>query len=268
MSWGEVKKINSDLNVPLNHLIWLQDYKTFGEDGYVYRDKRILEELYRSPIASNDNHIYLEALDYFVNNDEAYIGKWLSNIYEFRNLDGLSNCKSLEQVISNDEYIDAISTSYLSNDFFSINKVAGYYASTQGLKRASQNNNIMTALESNASFKSAVLQNTDIQTIESAPVLNGDPIIVNNAYVISFCASFWMRWSNGWVKTRGKVSKIPHGSTDEVVISSRVEGTNVDVLSMNVNAFLKNLTINQPDAGDESHSVKHMVKYIPLDSVV
>lgn len=52
------------LNTPLNHIIWLNDYKTYGENSYVFKDKRILKELYASPIAANDNAIYDDAYSY------------------------------------------------------------------------------------------------------------------------------------------------------------------------------------------------------------
>lgn len=66
MSWGEIRKaVNSDLNVPLNHLIWLNDYKTYGEDSYVFARKDILHELYRDyRITINDKKIRKEAMLY------------------------------------------------------------------------------------------------------------------------------------------------------------------------------------------------------------
>lgn len=87
MSWSEVKKINSDLGAPLNHLIWLNDYKTYGENSYVFQDKRILKELYASPIAANDVQIFIEAANYnssYMTNEDLI--KWAKNRYATKDL--------------------------------------------------------------------------------------------------------------------------------------------------------------------------------------
>lgn len=82
------KKLNSQIaNVPLNHLIWLQDYKTYGEDSYVFRDKRILKELYASPIAANDVQIYKEAKNYNSSYmSDADLIRWGKNTYALKDL--------------------------------------------------------------------------------------------------------------------------------------------------------------------------------------
>lgn len=81
--WGLGKKLNSQIaDVPLNHLIWLNDYKTFGENSYVFQNKDMLHELYRSPIAANDLSIYNEAFAYnqSIMSKDDFI-KWYRNGY-------------------------------------------------------------------------------------------------------------------------------------------------------------------------------------------
>lgn len=79
--WALGKKLNSQIaDVPLNHLIWLNDYKTYGEASYVFNNKDILHELYRSPIAVNDKKISGEAIDYIVGTDQG-VGTAFSHIY-------------------------------------------------------------------------------------------------------------------------------------------------------------------------------------------
>lgn len=75
------------LNTPLNHIIWLNDYKTYGENSYVFKDKRILKELYASPIAANDAKIYEEAANYnrAYMSEEGFI-KWAKNRYELKDV--------------------------------------------------------------------------------------------------------------------------------------------------------------------------------------
>lgn len=49
MSWAEIKKaVNSDLNVPLNHLMWINDLATYGQNGYVAKNEKMIEELIKS----------------------------------------------------------------------------------------------------------------------------------------------------------------------------------------------------------------------------
>lgn len=59
------KGVNSNLDAPLNHLIWLNDYKTYGQDSYVFNDKDILHELYRNyPLCMSDGDLCAESFEY------------------------------------------------------------------------------------------------------------------------------------------------------------------------------------------------------------
>lgn len=81
--WALGKKLNSQIaNVPLNHLIWLQDYKTYGVDSYVFQNKDILHELYSSPIAANDSTVFDEAYSHnrSVMTKDNFVG-WYKNKY-------------------------------------------------------------------------------------------------------------------------------------------------------------------------------------------
>jgi hypothetical protein len=84
------KSINSDLHTPLNHTIWLNDYKTYGQDSYVYTHKDILHELYRDyGLSVNDEKTLYEALSYADSIGElgkAY-GCIFSETDDFRNID-------------------------------------------------------------------------------------------------------------------------------------------------------------------------------------
>ena len=42
MGWDEVKKVNSDMKVSLDMYQYLNDYKLWGKDSYVYQDKNKL----------------------------------------------------------------------------------------------------------------------------------------------------------------------------------------------------------------------------------
>ena len=122
--------VNSQaLNTPLNHIIWLNDYKTYGKDSYVFQNNGILEELYRSPISLYDNKINQEAFDYLYATYNSNIGSW------FANLNGgdkslLFESNTAEDVLSNlgldalytTEY-NIIVTLFKNNDDFMLNVV-------------------------------------------------------------------------------------------------------------------------------------------------
>lgn len=70
-SIGAIRKtVNTDaLITPNNHLAWVYDYKTYGEDSYVFNDKKKLYELYSDPyISLNDKAIAQEAIDFHIAN--------------------------------------------------------------------------------------------------------------------------------------------------------------------------------------------------------
>ena len=79
MSWALGKKLNSQIaNVPLNHLIWLNDYKTYGSDSYVSVDTDKYDELMRNyNLTMNDPLVMGEALEYAIANDE--FGRAIAN---------------------------------------------------------------------------------------------------------------------------------------------------------------------------------------------
>lgn len=106
--WALGKKLNSQIaDVPLNHLIWLNDYKTFGEDSYVFQDKDILHELYNSlQLSMNDKQIRAEAFDYIVSVNKR-VGLALGAIYGSGNIDW-SDYPTAESVIPLSETSDVL----------------------------------------------------------------------------------------------------------------------------------------------------------------
>lgn len=103
--WALGKKMNSQIaDVPLNHLIWLNDYKTYGEDSYVFQNKDILHELYASPIAANDRGIFSEALSWIIEQNEQ-VGSWLSKRYSIK-----ADLKSLETIEDVSSNLDAVTS--------------------------------------------------------------------------------------------------------------------------------------------------------------
>ena len=114
MSWSETKKINSDMKTPVNHLIWLMDYKAYGEDSYVFRNKDILYELYRDyPISLNDGKTATETIE-FVLEENKEVGKAVGSIYgmqdsidwnSIRTLDDFANNQDAASVVWDNQFL-------------------------------------------------------------------------------------------------------------------------------------------------------------------
>lgn len=91
--------INSTaLDTPLNHMIWLNDYKTYGEDSYVFQNKDILHELYRSPIVEFDEKIIEEVYSYFFNIGGTTFENWLKSTHAYKNLNEILSSKDFGAV--------------------------------------------------------------------------------------------------------------------------------------------------------------------------
>lgn len=88
------------------HAIWLNDYKTYGENSYVFQNKDILHTLYNSKIAINDNNIYREAFQYVVDSG-GHVGKFLKNAYGISDV-GFDNLPTLESIKNNELAMSAI----------------------------------------------------------------------------------------------------------------------------------------------------------------
>lgn len=117
--WAGIKKaINSDLSKPLNtlmgeydtrmrHMIWLNDYKTFGEDSYVFQNKDILHELYRDyELCMNDESIISEATDYA--NSIGEVGKAFAKCYGIEQSEALESSATFDDVFGNADVLSIL----------------------------------------------------------------------------------------------------------------------------------------------------------------
>ena len=101
--------INSDfMNVPLDKLLHLTDYKMYGEDSYVFQQKELLYELYECTYLSmNDKELSAEALDYLLKNNKN-IGEALSNVYSIERKDLLKSLRTMQAVVSSSTAMQAV----------------------------------------------------------------------------------------------------------------------------------------------------------------
>lgn len=89
------------LNTPLNHIIWLSDYKTYGKDSYVFQNKDILHELYENyTLSMNDKSVSEEAFNYAI--EKQKIGNAISCIYGVDQSFAWDSVRSVEDLVSNE----------------------------------------------------------------------------------------------------------------------------------------------------------------------
>ena len=108
MGWDEVKKINSDMKVPLDVYQYLNDYRLWGEDSYVYQDKSKLHKLYETTVVSmNDLELSGEALEHLTTANK-HIGKALGSVYGIGRKDTLSTLPAMSAVAASPTAMSAV----------------------------------------------------------------------------------------------------------------------------------------------------------------
>ena len=108
MGWDDAKKVNSDMKVSLDVYQYLNDYKLWGKDSYVYQDKNKLHKLYETVIVSmNDLKLNGEAFEYLTANNK-HIGKALSNVYDIEQKEELSTLTTMREVAASSTAMQAV----------------------------------------------------------------------------------------------------------------------------------------------------------------
>ena len=104
--------INSDfMNVPLDKLLHLMDYKMHGEDSYVFQQKELLHGLYECTYLSmNDRELVVEAFVYLIENNK-HIGKAFGDVYGIGRKDTLSTLSTMQAVAASSTAMQAVANS-------------------------------------------------------------------------------------------------------------------------------------------------------------
>lgn len=126
MNVPDVVMINSDVEAPVNHLLWLHDYKVYGESSYVWNDKEKLHELYASE-AVNDKAIYSEAFVWLNENMDGHMRAVLTGFAPFRTKEMYAK-EWLKDMISEDVFDANIWEDIFSRgfvDFFLMSNLYG-----------------------------------------------------------------------------------------------------------------------------------------------
>ena len=98
------------------HISWLTHYESMGKSSFVYNDKDILHELFSDyRMVMNDTNVNKEAFDYIISTG-SNVGEALSNIYGIGEVDLLKTLNTLDEVLSNDTAMSAISNDEIAKN--------------------------------------------------------------------------------------------------------------------------------------------------------
>lgn len=141
MSWGEVKKINSDLTTPLNVLMWINELKMYGSQSYVCKSLDMLTELSKYDIVIND--IVCKPLLVSAAHDNRFLGKFCKKLLKSENPE-FDTIETLNQFV----LVDSAITEVFSNE----NMAMLFHASTifQTMARAGSTAGIKTLYNNDA----------------------------------------------------------------------------------------------------------------------
>ena len=125
--------INSDfMNVPLDKLLHLMDYKIHGEDSYVFQQKELLHGLYECTYLSmNDRELVVEAFVYLIENNK-HIGKAFGDVYGIGRKDTLSTLSTMQAVAASSTAMQAV-----ANSSTAMQAVANSSTAIQALSKSS-----------------------------------------------------------------------------------------------------------------------------------
>lgn len=98
------------------HISWLTHYESMGKSSFVYNDKDILHELFSDyKMVMNDTNVNKEAFDYIISTG-SNVGEALSNIYGIGEVDLLKSLNTLDEVLSNETAMSAISNNEIATN--------------------------------------------------------------------------------------------------------------------------------------------------------
>ena len=171
MGWDEVKKINSDMKVPLDVYQYLNDYKLWGKESYVYQDKNKLHKLYETTVLSmNELKLNGEAFEYLTANNK-HIGKALSNVYDIEQKEELSTLTTMREVAASSTAMQAVTASSTAMQAVLASSTAmqAVLASSTAMQAVAASSTAMQAVLASSTAMQAVLaSSTAMQAVASS----------------------------------------------------------------------------------------------------
>ena len=152
--------INSDfMNVPLDKLLHLTDYKMYGEDSYVFQQKELLYELYECTYLSmNDRQISGEALEYLAKNNK-HIGEVLIAIFDLGRKDVFKTLRTIQAVANSSTAMTAVlnSTTAMTAVLNSTTAMTAVANSSTAMQAVLASSTVMQAVLASSTAMQAVL---------------------------------------------------------------------------------------------------------------
>ena len=187
--------INKDLeNVSLDILIHLEHYKMHGESSYVFRNKKLLHELYECIYVSmNDLDICEEAFEWFVRENKK-VGHVLAAVFDIQPKEELEKLSSLEEVLTNERVMDAVLENKMTRDLLLekiaiIEKIITYQAAMNALARnliamekISSNLTVITKIAESPMAISAICNATYNTTKPFIKVINNNDALIKKIF--------------------------------------------------------------------------------------
>ena len=200
MGWDEVKKINSDMKVPLDVYQYLNDYRLWGEDSYVYQDKSKLHKLYETTVVSmNDLEFSGEALEYLTTANK-HIGKALGSVYGIERKDTLSNLSTMSAVANSSTAMSAVinSSTAMSAVINSSTAMSAVINSSTAMSAVINSSTAMSAVINSSTAMSAVANSsTAMSAVINSSTAMSAVINSSTAMVCLSMSSLRKRVNNG-----------------------------------------------------------------------
>ena len=148
--------INSDfMEVSLDVLMYIADYKMYGESSFVYQDKSKLHKIYEaSNISMNDSKVNGEAFEYLLKSQSA--GKILATIHELERKEEVEKLSTMTAIANNSTAMTAVLNSPIA--------MAAVVNSSIAMAAVANNSTAMTAILNNSTSMTAVLNSTIAMT--------------------------------------------------------------------------------------------------------
>jgi hypothetical protein len=166
MSWAEIKKaVNSDLNVPLNHLLWINDICIFGEDGYVLKNETLVNDLLKGTLVHNSVMAISEILKLYPQKITLF---------------DLNNDSLIDNILRIEKTVNAVySNSMAANVFLSNNNVKSKIAkNNKYVNQLLEYDNLIDILKSDSYFIKELLNSDFSDKLTKYSSYNKDCLVL------------------------------------------------------------------------------------------
>jgi hypothetical protein len=240
--------LNTDSQIPINHIIWLNDYKFYGEESYVYQDKNKLHELYKDgALCIHDKSILDEASNWCI--DNGYAGAFLAASYDMdvagakalRPLTAmnaiLASSTAMNAILASSTAMNAIAASSTAMNAIlasstAMNAIAKQYKNTEGLfimlKTINSSQDYIIKLYDTLTSAPSLFENKQVGSYDGVAQANSIATVgaAPNAFLACACGYY----------SGGATENIYYDGKE--LVNSRGENGRVQsVTKSNVNAF-------------------------------